>query len=420
MKPGPGLLLIAVIAASPELQYFRYERPVQIPEQHSGQACLALDPGIFAHASPQLADLRLYNGDAETPYAIRAAEPVEGAEKSIMPLNLGVRGGQTVFDAELPNGTYSDLQLDVTAQNFIATVTVAGSRTMNASAETKLGAYTIFDLTRQRLGRSTVLHLPQSDFPYLHFRIAGPVTPKDISGFSVERLAAVQPSYQAVSESAQITQKGHSSIVEFVVPAHVPVDRVLFVPGTAPAQFSRDVNIRVTPGGSSPDADEAEAPQAVESSGSILRVHGMQNGHRIDEERLALDAPRADFGTPAKWTITIDNGDDKPLSLKSVRLEMLERSLCFDAAAHASYSLYYGDSALTAPRYDYATLFVRQADASRAAAGPEQPNPRYQPRPDARPFTEKHPSMLWIALVLVIGLLGWIAVRSQARTKVTP
>src|SRR5208337_2334915 len=173
MRLCAGLLLLAVVAASPEIRYFRYERPIEKAPQQAGQACLALGTEVFAHAAPQLADLRLYQDGTETPYAIRTATQAAGTEKSIAPLNLGARGGQTVFDAELPGTHYSDLQLDVTAQNFIATVTVTGSLTKDGNAETKLGAYTIFDLTRQKLGRSTVLHLPESDFPFLHFRIAG-------------------------------------------------------------------------------------------------------------------------------------------------------------------------------------------------------------------------------------------------------
>ena len=415
MKLGAGLLLLAVVTASPEIRYFRYERPVERAPQQTGQVCLVLDAEIFAHASAQLADLRLYHDGTETPYVIRTATPAEGTQKSIAPLNLGSRGGQTVFDAELRDTHYSDLLLDVTAQNFIATLTVTGSRTKDGKSETKLGSYTIFDLTRQRLGRSTVLHLPESDFQYLHFRIAGPLTPENVKGLSVERLPASQPAYMTIAESAQVTRKGHSSILEFTVPAHVPVDRIVFVPGASPTLFSRDVTISVAAVPSSPATDGSEPAQPVVSTGNLLRVHSSQNGHRIDEERLAIDAPSVDFDTQTKWTVTIDNGDDAPLTFATVQLQMLERTLCFEAAANMGYALYYGDSALTAPRYDYATLFVAQANASAATAGPEQSNPDFQPRPDERPFTEKHPALLRVALIAVIALLGTIALRSAKR-----
>jgi hypothetical protein len=367
------------------------------------------------HAASQLADLRLYHDGAETPFVIRTAAPTETSEKTITPLNLGVRDGQTVFDASMPDGPYSDLQLAVTGQNFIATVIVTGSRTKDGRAETKLGEFTIFDLTRQRLGRSTVLHLPQSDFPFLHFRIAGPPRPENINGLSVERLAASQPVYTTISESTQVTQKGRSSNVEFTVPAHVPVDQIAFTPGGSPALFSRNVSISVAPVASSKVKEGAEPSPLVAASGDLLRVHSNQNGHRIDEERLTIDAPTVDFDTPAKWTVTIDNGDDAPLTLTSVRLRALERTLCFEAAANTNYALYFGDAKLTSPRYDYATLFAAQANAARAKAGAEQLNAAFQSRPDERPFTEKHPALLWIALVVVIALLGVIALRSAKR-----
>ena len=315
-----------------------------------------------------------------------------------------------------PTGITAIWNLRSTAHDFIATVQVSGSQAQADRAETKLGSYTIFDLSRQRLGRSTVLHLPESDFKYLHFRIAGPLSPEAITGLSVVRLPASQPRYVTVAETAQVTRKGHTSVFEFTVPAHVPVDRVVFVPGAKPALFSRDVNIEVEPVLTAPVADAPRYPQTVADSGNLLRVHSAQNGHRIDEERLTIDAPRAEFETQAKWTIVIDNGDDAPLDVQLVRLQMLERDLCFEAAGSGSYVLYYGDPALAAPRYDYAALFSPQTDAAKAAAGTESANAAYQPRPDERPFTEKHPALLWAALILVIALLGAIAFGSVKRT----
>ncbi len=417
MKLCAVLLLFAMAAATPEIRYFRYERPLQ---QSSGQSCVVIDPGVFAHAAPQLADLRLYRDGAETPFVIRTDAAVESAEKTIPLLNLGVRDGQTVFDATMPNGNYSDLQMDVRGQNFIATVTVSGSQTESESAKTRIGAYTIFDLTGQKLGRSTVLHLPVSDFHYLHFSIKGPISPESVTGLSVERLPARQPKYLTVAESSQVTQKGRTSVLEFTVPAHVPVDRVVFTPGASPAQFSRDVNIIVKPVDESPATDRAQPRPPVTSYGSLLRVHSVQNGQRLDEERLAIDAPWVDFCTPTKWTVSIENGDDAPIQLKSVGLQMLERSLCFEAGGNgSSYTLYYGDVALAAPSYDYAKLFTLQANATQITAGPEELNPAYQPRPDARPFTEKHPALLWVTLAAVIALLGAIALRS-AKTASQP
>src|SRR5580658_1243576 len=241
-----AVALLAVTAVSPEIRYFSSERPVQNTPQRPMQTCLILDAQLFAHASPQFSDLRLYHDGKETPYVIHLSAPVEVRETSIVPMNLGTRGGEVSFDAAMPEGSYSDLQLDVAGQDFIATVTVSGSQAQADSSRTTLGSYTIFDLSHQKLGRSTVLHIPTSDFRYLHFQIAGPLTPESITGLAVDKLPASETRYENVAQSSSVMQKGHASVLEFSVPALVPVDRLAFAVGLEPANFSRNVTITVT------------------------------------------------------------------------------------------------------------------------------------------------------------------------------
>jgi hypothetical protein len=411
MKLFAALLLFGLIAPSPEIRYFHYERPIETVPPTAGQTCVVLSPAIFSHAATQLSDLRLYRKNSETPYVIEKSAPVAPSQEQIAPLNLGRRAGQTVFDLAMPSGSYRDLELAITGRDFIATVTVSGSQ-QQGSAQTKIGAFTIFDLTRQRLGRSTVLHLSASDFRFLHFSIAGPIAPEDVSGLTVERMSPREATYQTVAETSQVTRKGRDTIIEFSVPSHTPVDRIVFVPGAMPTSFSRDVKIKVSPISQQRNSDAVEPPEQVAAYGSLLRIHRLEDGHRLDEERLEVPARETDFDSPTKWTVTIDNRDDAPIEISSVRLEMVERSLCFDAAASGAYTLYYGDPALAAPRYDYAALFAHQSNAAKANAGPERANPDYQDRPDSRPFTERHPVLLWVALAIVILLLAAIALRS--------
>ncbi|HEV2279002.1 MAG TPA: DUF3999 family protein [Acidobacteriaceae bacterium] len=419
MRVHAAVVLLAIAAATPEARYFRYERPVNVQAPNgsgAAQACAVLDASVFPHAQDGLGDLRLYRGSAETPYVIRTAAPVQGSAQKIAVLNLGSRAGQTAFDAAMPEGQYSDLKLDVSGANFIATVNVTGSQTEGAARGTKLGSYTIFDLTDQKLGRSTILHLPRSDFRYLHFAIDGPVKPAQIGGLSIDRLPQSEPRYTVIAETTQITQKGHDTIIQFSVPANVPVDRIMFVPGAKPANFSRDVTVTVRPLPAR-NSSEEEMPRSTSGYGNLLRVHGVHDGRRIDEEHLSVDMPGFSSGEAGSdWAITIENGDDPPLELKSVRLEMIQRKLCFDAVAGASYTLYYGDPALAAPRYDYARLFVAEKSPLEATLGPEQANPDYQRRPDTRPFTERHPWLLWVALAVVVLVLGAVALRTAKQT----
>jgi hypothetical protein len=403
-----AVLLLALALAAPEMRYFRYERPISLAEQKSGQACLELDTEVFAHAAPGLADLRLYRARAEVPYLIHQATAPEPTTATILPLNAGERGGQSVFDVEMAAGRYSDLELELEAQNFVATVTVAGSQTQSG-AQTRIGAYTIFDLTRQRLGRGTVLHLPESDYRYLHFRIAGTVQAESITGVKLLRDAVEKPRYRMVAELGQGAIKDHATVFTAIVPAHVPVDRLVIAPAAQPALFNRTVRVTTTPLQATP---EHPAREEYLTEGNLLRVHGVQQGRRIDAERLAIETPQGDSGEEARWTITIDNGDDAPLQMEAARLEMVERELCFDSSAGAATTLYYGDAALAAPRYDYGALTTAQTDAMPAALGAETANPSYQARPDQRPLTERHPWLLWAALCGVIAVLGVVAWRT--------
>jgi len=409
-----ALLLAAV--ASADVHYFRYERPIAGTPTQASQTCVPIDATTFVHAAPQLSDLRLFHDGQETPFVLRFATPVVATTRTMTPLNLGQRSGHVVFDAAMPEGSYSEVDLDLSAHDFIATVNVFGSQLQTGNAQTKLGSYTIFDYTREKLGRSTMLHLPESDFRYLHFQIDGPLKPEDVTGLDLGRADEAKMKYVTVAETGNVAQKDRATLIEFALPANVPVDRVEFVVGTQPPNFSRDVMVTVTPQKSNQSGESREV-EPVTSYGSILRLHGPHNGRRIDEERMSVDAPVSVTVNATNWAVKVDNDDDAPLAIQSVRVQMLERTLCFDAAPGANYIVYYGDPARSVPRYDYAKLFTPEPGAARAALGPEKQNPDYRPRPDERPFTEKYPALLWTALVLVVLLLGGIALRSAKQVQ---
>jgi len=418
MTRRAAALLLFITAATPGVRYFRYERPVLNTPSQKQQTCVTLDPATFIHAGPDLASLRLYNGTTQTPYVINYAAPLQYAAKNVPPLNLGLRNGFTTFDAAMPDGSYSDLDLAVDAHDFIATVRVTGSQTQSGPI-TGLGSYTIFDFTRQRLGRSTILHLPLSDFRYLHFRIDGPIRPDQITGLSTGRIPGA-PRYVTVTATADVLQKDRDSVITLSVPPNVPIDRIVLAPGPRPANFSRQVTVTVEPA-ARPSTGQGAAPLPVYAYGNLLRIHSTQNGHKIDEEHLAIDAPvyaaSLSAGSGTTWTIAVHNQDDAPIEIQSVTLQMIARTLCFDASPGAAYTLYYGDSLLSPPRYDYAALFTPDKNAAVASLGPALLNPQYQPRPDTRPFTEKHPALLWIVLIAAILLLGLIALRSGKHLK---
>jgi hypothetical protein len=80
----------------------------------------------------------------------------------------------------------------------------------------------------------------------------------------------------------------------------------------------------------------------------------------------------------------------------------------------ARLTAYYGDDKLGSPTYDYAKLFQTssEAEAAEAKLGPGQHNAAYTGRPDERPWTDRHPEVLWTAMILAVAGFGFIAMRS--------
>jgi hypothetical protein len=419
--PGP--------VASPE--HLRWQRAVQLPAGVSGQACAVLDATVYAHAGSRSADdLRLYAGGVETPYVQITSEPVAADVQSATVRNLGMRGGDVVFDLAMPARAYTDVVLKLAGKNFVATAKVSAPDAKGESAktsETQLGTFALFDLSQQGLSRSTTLPLQESTFQMLHVELhmtaidGKPypgLTAQIVEGADIPPSREAQTLHSPVALTSSVTQKGNESIVTFQIPAHVPVERVAF--GIAPG-FTKEFSRSVTVSAHAAKKDDAQPNYVEQITGEIWRItrDGTGGGPAIHQEKLGVDAEIAsNLREPATVTVTVENGDDTPLPIQNVQLQMRQRTMCFDAAAGASYLMRYGDPALHAPVYDYARLFQPQTKPIAAQLGPELANPDYHPRPDERPYTERHPELMWVALILVVAALGGTALHSVKKKTV--
>jgi Protein of unknown function (DUF3999) len=406
-------------------QYLRYQRIVAPSDP--GQNCVVIDPQLFPHAAPSLKDLRLFKDNHEVPYAITLSEPQQPDSDTATIRNLGLRGRKIVFDLEMPNRPYTEIDLDLAGHDFLAIATVSGTRDPNYSNQTRLGDFTLFDLTTQHLSRNTTIHLQETSLPYLHIELAispaaraGNTSPtpealqKMVQGVTVPPSREAQSLYTTAARSSAITQRGRQSIATFALPERIPIERVSFdLAPTYKANFSRDVRITDHPD-STANPETSANPASETLAGTILRVHLTQAGREIRHEQLSIPATLgSNMQSEAAVLVAVENGDDTPLPITGIRLEMRQRKICFDASDERPLTLYYGDPALTAPQYDYARLFTLSSAVHTAQLGHERQNVLYRDRPDARPLTERRPHLLWIVLLIVICILAIIAIRSS-------
>ena len=425
---GLGFLAQGSDTPKPQQKDFRYVRRVDLPREGGGgkmiaRACATLPGELFEH-SPTLADVRLYSNTGEVPYALTSSETVTPDSETAAVSNAGIRAGHVVFDLAMPARAYSAVDLDLSGENFTATATVTGLKDANDRPGTELGTFTVFDLTGQRLGRSTALPLAETTFPVLHVDLAvsgvagKPAPVVTANGAEIPPSRAAQTLYTTVAATGTLTERGRETIATFDLPAHVPVERVSFeLQGNDHTNFSRPVAVRARAKRQQTPDDRPQVPVVEEIPGNISRVRMTVGVSDIKSEQLSVPATiGANGDTPATVEVAVENGDDVPLHLAGVRLEMRERQLCFDGPGPDSTTeLFYGNPGVAAPVYDYARLFAPGGAARLATLGPEAANPAFAVTVEHQSLTERHPELLWAALLVMVGALGVVAFRSAKR-----
>jgi hypothetical protein len=401
-------VMALVLAATPA---FHYERPVQLSAATAPETCAVLPLDLLEHAAPMLQDLRVIAGDREIAYQVRTSSDV--AEQVARPeqiLNLGQRNGAISFDVEMTEPLYSRVLLKMARSHFSALVHVTGIDHPGdagvAFPEIPYSSDTPED--EPQIKRIT---LPESNFHYLHFEIQTlalePLTPQDIAGVDVLTRSTEPPRYMQVSAAKAAEQKPHETVYEFAVPANGPVERLILASDDPDAVFSRTADLERWKG-DAPATEEARRSEApVQSEGITLAHSPPARGEAASGSTIDLGLGAVPYVSTV--LLTIQNGDDAPLALHGLTLEMRERQICFLRKANTSYTLRYGDPALGPPQYDLSPIEAAATNASVSTLGGER---ALAPQPASRPFTERHPVLLWVALILVVGTLGFVALRS--------
>jgi uncharacterized protein DUF3999 len=407
-RAGLAVLALATGAVHPR---FHYERPVKMNVTTTPETCVVLPLDLLPHTAPMLQDLRLTAGDHEIAYQLRtSSDAAEDVGRPQQILNLGQRNGAISFDVEMTQPRYSRLLLKMARSHFSVLVHIIGiDRPGEAGVAFPEIAYS--SDTPEDEPQVKLISLPESNFRYLHFEVQtlalDPVTPRDIAGVDVLTETTESPRYLEVAFATAPQQKPHETIYEFSVPANAPVDRLSFASDDPDAVFSRTADLERYK--SSP-SDTATKEMPAQSEGVTLTRSPHRRLRQSTSRPETIDLGLGAVSYPSTVRLTIQNGDDAPLALGAVTLQMRERRLCFLPKRNASYTLRYGDPSLGPPQYDLTPIEAVAANASVSTLGAERAlTPEIA---DVRPFTERHPVLLWAALILVVGTLGVVALRS--------
>jgi hypothetical protein len=391
------VVLGAASAAGPSIAYFTNVRDVGI-SQSEQQNYFVVDEEVWARARPDLADMRIYDGETQVQYALSEQHGgTSSHEESARILNLGSVAGRTEFDLDMAEiGEYDRIRLQLDAKDFVVTASLSGNNQLGAKGTTQLPPATLYDFTREELGSNPVLRVPTSSFRYLHVKLSSGISPAQVKGASVYNLQETKALWTIVGSCGTPSQVAGTTLIICNSPVRVPVERVRFRVDPKQVNFRRAVVL----------SDSSDRQYGT--GGEITRVRMNRSGNTVVSEEMDVPIGGESSG---RVRVTVDNGDNPPLLISGVELLSVERRVYFDPQGKSLLKVYYGDDKLGAPIYDYARFFKADPAAARAELGPGTHNEAYRGRPDDRPWSERHKAVLWLAMLLAVIVLAALAIR---------
>jgi hypothetical protein len=410
MMPCSRIAAVVLFAATflatsneASIPYFSDVRDVTISTADR-QNYVVLDPEVWERARPDLADIRLYDGHAQIPYVLRQRTArMSSVEQPAKILNLGRVGDHTEFDLDVSGvEQYDRVRVEIEGKDFVNAALLFGKHQLGPGKSTQLGPATLYDFSREKLGSNAVLSIPTSSFHYLHVQLSPGIGAEQVKSASVFDVQEQKAAWTKVGICGAPVQQAKTTTFECEVQARAPLDRLQFeIPSNA-LNFRRNVSL-------------ADSNGRQIANGNISRVRMTHSGHKVSSEELAVSV----FGPhKERVVITIQNGDDAPLPISAVEPQAIERRIHFDPNGKSFLKLYYGDPKLEPPVYDYANFFEEDTAAVPAQLGPGMHNAEYRGRPDERPWSERHKSVLWVAMLAAVALLAALAVRGLRTTSV--
>jgi len=393
------LSLLAVsscLEAAFDAQRWEFRRSVHIGRP-AAISTVVVDTELYRASRARLADLRILRDNAEIPYVL---ETLAGSReqnelrpavlnKSVVP-SVGV---QATLDLK-GHPEHDRLRISSNRSNFRQRVRIETSDDNQGWALARDDGF-VFDFVQDnRRVSGLTIDYPVSTRRYIRVTILG-WDDIDVLG-SVwldylnetkavrDVLATLHPQ---VTEDAKIQTTELSADSGF---QGLPYDQAQLTVG--PGLFYRWVEIETS-------VDQRYWISACQ--GSLSRTVGY--------EHLALSFPE-------EWNryvrVRILNHDDPALAVGTIALSAPRRTLKFPTNQPGDYWIYSGNSDAQPPAYDLAQVLPANAIATPATLGAVEPNPAYRaPTPPPKPWSDRHPNLLYGILGVAVVGMGFMAVR---------
>lgn len=226
---------------------------------------------------------------------------------------------------------------------------------------------------------------------------------------TVEKASALKPRHTGYAlESIPIEQDAKEKVTRINVRSRrEPLTG--FTLETPSRNFSRNVKVRV------PVTQAVRTDWQEVGHGTVYRFQ-FRGFHK---EELAVGFPER---RSESYQVVIENADNPPLEITSVRAEGNVYRLVFLAAEGRRYRLGYGSDTTQTPRYDTAAVLASLGPGYQpieAGLGNEVQDPGYREGTGLRDLLIS-PIVLFLALALMIVVLGWVLLRAGKQIKKLP
>jgi hypothetical protein len=400
-----GLAFTAALSAQTPLdrRHWQYAAPIDVAQASEPRLVSVLvPPAITARAREQWADLRVVDGAGrEVPYVLHASPARPAAEwrpvRLLEPSTVAGQFTQVVLDTGLAARVHNAVRLTIVRdRDFLTWVEVAvadDGRTWRIVRERG----PIFDLSSEGLGSATTVEYPDSLSRYVRLKILDGSRAYALQSAEVaddEPVAGdLQPAGVSFVPATESTP--HRTVWMSAADApRVPVAAIRFE--TTQESFARPVGIEIS--------DDERTWRRL-ASGEILRLRDAGGELR---ESLSIAVPETSAG---RWRVTVYDRDDAAVRDLRPVAYATPRRVVFRQQPGATYQLIFGHTRADAPEYDMRRLHdaAALAAATPVTLGAEIVNPDYA---DPAPWSERHPAVLWGALVAAVLVLGGVTIRA--------